>query len=399
MSDKIIYLKYVKTKEKLDEMKKINLDNDEDQFDSEDFLETFEKTMNSLYKKYKINENKRNFIKMLNLKRDSSQNENCFIEIKNEEDYSEKILKNNEFVFHIILYNEEKEIKKRREEEEKKRKEEEEKRKEEEEKKIKDEEKRKKEGKEKKKEEEEEINPLRHSNTNVEINNNGNLEKRIEEIFKLNTRIYKQTLENKKKLDQILNLLNENKGINLSINESVEKNSDSNLINPNLPTYDIEYDNSEKIIFLKELIKKKCTIDITLKNKQVLIPKNFYISFFKEKYDKDIGITFDDILLNEIQANEKYELNIKLKINKDVYKIKNELELFYILKDNNKNIINKNSFGKINLKINNYPFIYEEGEKYIKEYLQHLSSEEIQNCLIKFEGKKDEALDYLINNN
>ena len=364
MSDKIIYLKYVKTKEKLEEVKKINIDNDDDQFESEDFLETFEKTMNYLIKKYKINEKKKIFIKMYDLKRAPSQNENFFIEIKNEEDYTQKILKNNEFVFHIILYNAEKEIKEK-----------------------------------KTKKEEEEINPLKHCNTNVEINNNGNLEKRIEEIFKLNSKIYKQTLENKKKLDQILTLLNENKQINLSINESIEKNSDSNLINPNLPSYDIEYENSDKIICLKDLIEKKCTIELTLKNKQVLIPKNFYISFYKEKYDKENGITFDDILLNEIQANENYEINLNLKINKDVYKIKNELELFYILKDNNKNIINKNSFGKIKLRINNYPFIYEEGEKYIKDYFPNISSEEIQNCLIKFEGKKDEALDFLLNNN
>ena len=80
------------------------------------------------------------------------------------------------------------------------------------------------------------------------MNYNGNLEKRIEEIFKFNSMIYKQTLENKKKLDQILAILGENKGIALSINESIEKNSDSNLINPNLPNYDFEYENSDKII-------------------------------------------------------------------------------------------------------------------------------------------------------
>ena len=231
------------------------------------------------------------------------------------------------------------------------------------------------------------------------MNYNGNLEKRIEEIFKLNSKIYKQTLENKKKLDQILAILGENKGIALSINESIEKNSDSNLINPNLPSYDFEYENSDKIIFLKDLIENNCSIDLTLKNKSVLIPKNFFIFFYKEKYDKENGITFDDIILNEIQANEKYEFKIKLKINKDVYKIKNELDLFYILKDNNKNIINKNTFGKVKLKINNYPFMYEEGEKYIKDYFPHKSSEEIQNSLIKFEGKEDEALDFLLNNN
>ena len=382
MSDKIIYLKYVKTKEKLDEMKNINLDNDDDQFETEDFLETFEKTMNSLLQKYKINENKRNFIKMFDLRRESNQNENYLIKIENEDDFSKKIIKNNEFVFHIILYNEERERKKKEEEERKKKEEEERKKKEEEENK-------------RKKEEENK----RHCNTNVEMNYNGNLEKRIEEIFKLNSKIYKQTLENKKKLDQILAILGENKGITLSINESIEKNSDSNLINPNLPSYDFEYENSDKIIFLKDLIENNCSIDLTLKNKSVLIPKNFCISFYKEKYDKENGITFDDIILNEIQANEKYEFKIKLKINKDVYKIKNELDLFYILKDNNKNIINKNTFGKVKLKINNYPFMYEEGEKYIKDFFPDKSSEEIQNSLIKFEGKKDEALNFLLNNN
>ena len=398
MSDKIIYLKYVKTKEQLDKMKNINLDNDDDQFETEDFLETFEKTMNSLLQKYKINENKRNFIKMFDLRRESNQNENYLIKIENEDDFSKKIIKNNEFVFHIILYNEERERKKKEEEERKKKEEEEIKKKEEEERKKKEEEenKRKKEEENKRKKEEENI---RHCNTNVEMNYNVNLEKRIEEIFKFNSMIYKQTLENKKKLDQILAILGENKGIALSINESIEKNSDSNLINPNLPSYDFEYENSDKIIFLKDLIENNCSIDLTLKNKSVLIPKNFCISFYKEKYDKENGITFDDIILNEIQANEKYEFKIKLKINKDVYKIKNELDLFYILKDNNKNIINKNTFGKVKLKINNYPFIYEEGEKYIKDFFPDKSSEEIQNSLIKFEGKKDEALDFFLNNN
>ena len=65
MSDKIIYLKYVKTKEKLEEVKKINIDNDDDQFESEDFLETFEKTMNYLIKKYKINEKKKFLLKCM----------------------------------------------------------------------------------------------------------------------------------------------------------------------------------------------------------------------------------------------------------------------------------------------------------------------------------------------
>ena len=64
----------------------------------------------------------------------------------------------------------------------------------------------------------------------------------------------------------------------------------------------------------------------------------------------------------------------------------------------NKNIINKNSFGKIKLKINNYPFIYEDAEKYIKDFLPQKISEDIQNALIKFEGNQEEALNYLLNN-
>ena len=226
--------------------------------------------------------------------------------------------------------------------------------------------------------------------------------------------IYKQELENKKMLENLLNILNNNNNNNLNsnnngINLSVENlmnsnnninNNNNNNSNSNLPNYDLEYEDSDKIIYLKDLIEKKCIINLTLKNKSVLIPKNCYISYYKEKYNnKENGITFDDYLLNEIQANESFEIKLKLKLNRDIYKIKNELDLFYIFKDNNKNIINKNSYGKIKLKINNYPFVYEDAEKEIKEIFPEKISEEIQNSLIKFDGNQEAALNYFFNNN
>ena len=411
MSNKIIYLKYAKTKKELNKMLIIDLENEENLFDVADFVNSFEETMNSLLANYKIDKNKRNFIKMLHLK-EKNKKENYVTEIKNEEEYSNNILKNSNMIFYMILYNAEKEIK----EEERKKKEEEERKKKEEEERIKNK------NNNTNSNNNSNINNnnnqndnIRHSNTNIEINNlqRGNLEKKIEDIYKLNVKIYKQELENKQMLENILNILNNNNninnnnGINLSVNNSVEnlKNSNNNINNnnnnnnnSNLPNYDLEYEDSEKIIYLRDLIEKKCIIELTLKNKSVLIPKNCCISYYKEKYNnKENGITFNDFILNEIQANESFEIKLKLKLNKDIYKIKNELDLFYIFKDNNKNIINKNSFGKIKLKINNYPFIYEDAEKYIKNIIPKIS-EDIQNALIKFEGNQEEALNYLLNN-
>ena len=416
MSNKIIYLKYAKTKKELNKMLIIDLENEENLFNIVDFKDSFEETMNSLLDNYKIDKNKRNFIKMLHLK-EKSKKENYVTEIKNEEEYSNNVLKNSNMIFYMILYNAEKEIKeeerKKKEEEERKKKEEEERKKKEEEEKIKN----------KNNNTNNNINSItnsnnqndniRHSNTNIEINNlqRGNLEKKLDDIYKLNENIYKM-------LDKIFNILNNNNGINLSVNNSVEnlKNSNNNINNnnnnnnsnnnnnnnnnnSNLPNYDLEYEDSEKIIYLRDLIEKKCTIELTLKNKSVLIPKNCCISYYKEKYNnKENGITFNDFILNEIQANESFEIKLKLKLNKDIYKIKNELDLFYIFKDNNKNIINKNSYGKIKLKINNYPFIYEDAEKYIKDIFPEKISEDIQNALIKFEGNQEEALNYLLNN-
>ena len=134
MSNKIIYLIYVKTKKELNKMMTIDLENEENLFNVEDFKDTFEETMDSLLKneKYKIAQNKRNFIKLLHLK-EKNKKENYFTEIKNEEDFSKNVLQSSEMIFFIILYNAEREIK---EEEKKKKEEEERKRKEEEDKKL-----------------------------------------------------------------------------------------------------------------------------------------------------------------------------------------------------------------------------------------------------------------------
>ena len=136
MSNKIIYLKYAKTKKELNKMLIIDLENEENLFDVADFVNSFEETMNSLLANYKIDKNKRNFIKMLHLK-EKNKKENYVTEIKNEEEYSNNILKNSNIIFYMILYNAEKEIKeeekKKKEEEERKKKEEEERKKKEEE--------------------------------------------------------------------------------------------------------------------------------------------------------------------------------------------------------------------------------------------------------------------------
>ena len=110
MSNKIIYLKYAKTKKELSEMLIIDLENEENLFNVVDFKDSFEETMNSLLDNYKIDKNKRNFIKMLHLK-EKNKKENYVTEIKNEEEYSNNILKNSNMIFYMILYNAEKEIK------------------------------------------------------------------------------------------------------------------------------------------------------------------------------------------------------------------------------------------------------------------------------------------------
>ena len=132
MSNKIIYLKYAKTKKELNKMLIVDLENEENLFNVVDFRDSFEETMNLLLGNYKIDENKRNFIKMLHLK-EKNKKENYVTEIKNEEEYSNNILKNSNMIFYMILYNAEKEIK----EEERKKKEEEERKKKKKEKKKK----------------------------------------------------------------------------------------------------------------------------------------------------------------------------------------------------------------------------------------------------------------------
>ena len=98
MSNKFFYLKYAKTKKELSEMLIIDLENEENLFNVVDFRDSFKETMNSLLANYKIDKNKRNFIKMLYLK-EKNKKENYVTEIKNEEEYSNNVLK-----YHITIF-------------------------------------------------------------------------------------------------------------------------------------------------------------------------------------------------------------------------------------------------------------------------------------------------------
>jgi hypothetical protein len=434
MSDKIIYLKYVKEREEFNKLLKADLE--EENFECIDFSDTYEETMENLIINNKIENEEKNFIQLFLLKENPDENEKFRktpILIQNETDFTKNIIDLTDLTFYFILFNKKNDeiLRIKIEEEEKKKKEEEEKKK-----------KKEKEEEEKKKKKvadmnnsknnnknnisnisnnENNNNNNKNNNNNISNNNNndkkndqisndninfneanliqkireetqkvfderfGKLEEKIDKIFIMNQKILTEILSNKKKN---------------SFNDSnIEKKKTNNDISFEENNYKIEYENlEEKFIYINDLIDKKCSINFSITNKSTTIPKNFYISFFKEKDKEKNGITFDDILLNEIQTNEKCNLKMNLKIDKENFKIKNSVKLFYTLKDNNNKIIDKNSFGEIVLNINTNPFKYDKQVKNIKDLLNDRKKDDIINILIKFDGNEEKALDYFLKN-
>ena len=92
MSDKIIYLKYVKERKEFNKL--LNVDLDDENFECIDFSDTYEETMKNLIKECEIKDEEKIYIQLFLLKDDPTENEKfrkTEILIQNENDFKNNL--------------------------------------------------------------------------------------------------------------------------------------------------------------------------------------------------------------------------------------------------------------------------------------------------------------------